>query len=305
MLRGRKVSLQIPTVVSHHDCVPVTLISGLSISSGPDWISPPARNSLNPGSQETGPYVKIGCASWHSCCSPGFWKHAVDLVIRSFWPYCSQESSSIPEQIPSTPPVPFCSLSFRTLGLWWAARSEDCQICQFSTSPLSILEKPGTSKWSSHHSCPELWWTAWLSQAWCAAVGRVCTTYFHIWTGFLRTWVQWVTSRGRDSIRTWRDRDPISESLGRSHDGWLLLESEERLSCLWAFQEFEETELQALKFEQWWSNIQCTCIYLYQSPLLMWSGGKSILSLSTRGSLMTFLSLQGTNSSRNGQSFFM
>ena len=31
-----------------------------------------------------------------------------------------------------------------------------------------------------------------------------CTTYFHIWTGFLRTWVQWVTSRGRDSIRTWK-----------------------------------------------------------------------------------------------------
>ena len=31
-----------------------------------------------------------------------------------------------------------------------------------------------------------------------------CTTYFYIWTGFLRTWVQWVTSRGRDSIRTWK-----------------------------------------------------------------------------------------------------
>ena len=27
--------------------------------SGPDGISPPARHSLNPGSQETGPYVKI------------------------------------------------------------------------------------------------------------------------------------------------------------------------------------------------------------------------------------------------------
>ena len=30
------------------------------------------------------------------------------------------------------------------------------------------------------------------------------TTYFHIWTGFLRIWVQWVTSRGRDSTRTWK-----------------------------------------------------------------------------------------------------
>ena len=31
-----------------------------------------------------------------------------------------------------------------------------------------------------------------------------CTTYFHIWTDFLRNWVQWVTNRGRDSIRTWK-----------------------------------------------------------------------------------------------------
>ena len=51
-----------------------------------------------------------------------------------------------------------------------------------------------------------------------------------------------------------------------SHDGWLLLESEERPPCLWAFQEFEETEVQALKFEQWWNNMQFTCTYLYQCP---------------------------------------
>ena len=48
--------------------------------SGADGISPSARHSLNPGSQETDPYVKIGSASWRSCCSPGFWnsQHVVD-----------------------------------------------------------------------------------------------------------------------------------------------------------------------------------------------------------------------------------
>ena len=63
-----------------------------------------------------------------------------------------------------------------------------------------------------------------------------------------------------------RDGDQVSGSLGRSHDGWLLLESEKRPPCRWAFQEFEETEVQALKFEQWWSNMQFTCNYFYQWP---------------------------------------
>ena len=51
---------------------------------------------------------------------------------------------------------------------------------------------------------------------------------------------------------------------GHWNDGWILLESEERPPCRSAFQEFEETEVQTLKFEQWWSNIQFTCTYLYQ-----------------------------------------
>ena len=47
--------------------------------------------------------------------------------------------------------------------------------------------------------------TCWLlSEIWAATWASRCTSYFHIWTGFLRTWVQWVTSRGRDSIRTWK-----------------------------------------------------------------------------------------------------
>ena len=66
--------------------------------------------------------------------------------------------------MPSTLPVPLRSLSFRTLDLWWSAGSEDRQRCQLSTSPWSILGKPGTSKWSSHHPCQEPWWTAWLSR---------------------------------------------------------------------------------------------------------------------------------------------
>ena len=75
--------------------------------------------------------------------------------------------------MPSTLPVPLRSLSFRTLDLRWAAGSENRQRWQLSTSAWSILEKPDTSNGSNTHPCPEPWWTAWLSRAWCAAVGRV------------------------------------------------------------------------------------------------------------------------------------
>ena len=70
--------------------------------SGPDGISPPAYHSLNLSSQETGLYVKIGSVSWRSCCSPGFWKQSAYCwhVLRSFWSYCCQESSSLPGQMP-------------------------------------------------------------------------------------------------------------------------------------------------------------------------------------------------------------
>ena len=83
--------------------------------------------------------------------------------------------------MPSTLSVSLRSLSFPTLDLWWAAGSED----QFSTSPWSIREKP---KWSSHHPCPEPCWTAWLSRAWCAAVGKVfclCLPEGRWWRPFL------------------------------------------------------------------------------------------------------------------------
>ena len=73
----------------------------------------------------------------------------------------------------------------------------------------------------------------------------------------------------------------VSGSLGRRQDGWQQLESEERFPCSWAFQEFEETEVQALKFEQWWSNLQFTCTYFYQCPpfslqLSMFLSGKIV-----------------------------
>ena len=169
--------------------------------SCPDGISPPACHSLNPGSQETGPYVKIGSA-WRSCCSPGFWKQSAYcwLVLHSFWPYCCQESSSLPEQMPSMLPVPLRSLSFWTLDIWWAAGSS--QMPAFNCSMVN----PGKT--------------------------------------------------GHKQVKQ-------SPSLSRA-------------------------------------LVNCSI-----KPSLMCSGGKSILSLSTRGSLMTFLSLQGTNSSRKGQSFFV
>ena len=120
MLSGRVVSLQIPIVVSHHDCVPATLISGLHLfqvlmESLPLLVT--HWTQVLRKSVRSGPYVKIGSASWRSCCSPGFWKQSACCwqVLHSFWPYSCQESSSLPEQMPSTLPVPLRSWVFE---LW-------------------------------------------------------------------------------------------------------------------------------------------------------------------------------------------
>ena len=123
--------------------------------SCPERISSPARHSLNTGSQETGPYMKIDSTSWCSSCSPGFWKQSAYCwqVLRSFRPYCCQESFSLPEEMPSMLQFPLRSLSFRTLDHRCATGSEDRHRCQVSASPCSILENPGTSKRSSHHFC--------------------------------------------------------------------------------------------------------------------------------------------------------
>ena len=79
--------------------------------------------------------------------------------------------------------------------------------------------------------------------------------------GFNEWWAEEEIPSGPE-----KDGDQVSGSLVCSHDGWQLLESEERPPCRWAFQEFKETEVQALKFEQWWSNMQFMCTYLYQCP---------------------------------------
>lgn len=54
------------------------------------------------------------------------------------------------------------------------------------------------------------------------------------------------------------------------------------------------------------SHHSCPELWLagWSSAELMCSGGKSILSLSTRGLFITFLALQATNSFRTGESFF-
>ena len=63
--------------------------------------------------------------------------------------------------------------------------------------------------------------TCWLlSETWAATWASRCTTIFHIWTGFLKTWVQWVTSRGRDSRRTWKRWRPGIRVTG-THSRWL------------------------------------------------------------------------------------
>ena len=56
--------------------------------------------------------------------------------------------------------------------------------------------------------------------------------------------------RGEIPSGSERDGDQVSGSLGCSHDGWLLLESEERPPCRWAFQEFEKKR----KFKPWSLN---------------------------------------------------
>lgn len=85
---------------------------------GSDGISSPARHTLNPSSQETSSYVKIDCASWRSCCSSGFWKQSSCCwrILHSFWPYCCQQSPSLPKQMPSMLPVSLRSLGFSNSG---------------------------------------------------------------------------------------------------------------------------------------------------------------------------------------------
>ena len=78
------------------------------------------------------------------------------------------------------------------------------------------------------------------------------------------SWVQWA--EGEIPSGPERDEDQVLGSLGHSHDDWLLLESEKRPPCHWALQGLEETEVQALKFEQWWSNMQIYVYLLYQYP---------------------------------------
>ena len=63
--------------------------------------------------------------------------------------------------------------------------------------------------------------TCWLlSETLAATWTSGCTTYFHIWAGFLRTWVQWVTSWGRDSIRAWKRWKPGIRVAG-TQSWWL------------------------------------------------------------------------------------
>ena len=63
--------------------------------------------------------------------------------------------------------------------------------------------------------------TCWLlSETWAATWASRCTTYLQIWIGFLRTWAQWVTSRGRDSVRTWKRWRPAIRVAGMQ--SWML-----------------------------------------------------------------------------------
>lgn len=63
-----------------------------------------------------------------------------------------------------------------------------------------------------------------------------------------------------------RGGDQVSGTLGCSHDGWLLLDSEERHPCCWAFEGFKETEVHALNFAQWLAFIN-----VYYSIYRNWS----------------------------------
>ena len=66
-----------------------------------------------------------------------------------------------------------------------------------------------------------LWTTCWLlSETWAATWASRCTTYFHIWSGFLRTWVQRVMNKERDSIRTWK-RWRLGISVAGTQSWWL------------------------------------------------------------------------------------
>ena len=64
-----------------------------------------------------------------------------------------------------------------------------------------------------------------------------------------------------------RFHQDLKEMDTRYHGHWdafMMADYCWRPPCRWAFQEMEETEVQAVKFEHWWSNMQFTCTYLYQ-----------------------------------------
>ena len=145
MLSSRDVSLQSPTVISHHECIPTSLIPGLHLFYVLMESLPLLITHWSQILRETDPYVRISNAFWCSCCIQGFWKQSAYWwqVLHSSWPCCCQESSSQPEQKPSMLPVPLHSLSFQIQDLWWADRFEDCQRCKLSTSLWLILEKHG------------------------------------------------------------------------------------------------------------------------------------------------------------------
>ena len=111
------------------------------------------------------------------------------------------------------------------------------------------------------------------SETWAATWSSRCTTIFKYrpisWEPGLNEW----RTAGRDSIRTWKRWRPGIRVAG-TQSWWLTTTGIWRdPPCRWVFQEFEETQVQALKFEQWWNNMQFTCIYLYQCPpfSLQWS----------------------------------
>ena len=64
-----------------------------------------------------------------------------------------------------------------------------------------------------------------------------------------------------------RDGEQVSKTLECSHDGWLLLKSEERYPSSRVFEGFKETDVHALNFARRRRNVQFPCTYLYQCLL--------------------------------------
>ena len=149
---------------------------------------------------------------------------------------------------------------------WRSWKLASWMVLRFSSSSETQSLKTQWSGTRSMETMQNLSTTCWLlSETWAAIWASRCTTYFHTWTRLPENLGSMRDDQGQ---RFHQDLKEMETRYQGCWDAVIMADycwNLKRPPCCWAFQEFEET-VQALKFEQWWSNMQFMCTYLYQCP---------------------------------------